>query len=86
VKEGRIEEAKKFLLAAGNSKGSPTMDSFGPNMSLAKDLLEKGEKDVVLEYFELCRKFWKTDHGKLDEWSKQVKADQIPHFGANLVY
>jgi len=28
-------------------------------MTLAKDLLEKGERDVVLEYFMLCRKFWK---------------------------
>jgi hypothetical protein len=86
VKEGRIEDAKKFLLAAGSSKGSPQMDSFGPNMSLAKDLLEKGERDTVLQYFELCRRFWETDHGKLDDWTQQVKAGKIPHFGANLVY
>ena len=39
--EGRIEEAKRHLLAAGRSSGSPVLGSFGPNMSLAKDLLEK---------------------------------------------
>jgi hypothetical protein len=84
--DGRIEEAKQFLLASANSRGSPQMNSFGPNMSLAKDLLEKGEKDVVLQYFELCRKFWDMHRGDLDEWSKEVKAGKIPHFGANLVY
>ncbi|HSY09841.1 MAG TPA: hypothetical protein VK840_02895 [Candidatus Dormibacteraeota bacterium] len=86
VKNGQIEDAKKYLIEAGKSPGSPTMNSFGPNMSLAKDLLEKGERDTVLQYFDLCRKFWKMDYGKLDEWSKDVKAGQIPDFGANLVY
>jgi tetratricopeptide (TPR) repeat protein len=86
VKAGQIEEAKKYLLEAGKSPGSPQMNSFGPNMSLAKDLLEKGERDTVLQYFDECRKFWESDYGKLDEWSKEVKAGRIPHFGANLVY
>lgn len=86
LREGHIEEAKKYLLESGKSRGSPQMDSFGPNMSLAKDLLEKGEKEVVLQYFELCRKFWENDYGQLDIWAAEVKADKIPDFGANLVY
>jgi len=86
VRDGRIEEAKKYLLEAGKSPGSPQMDSFGPNMSLAKDLLQKGERDTVLEYFELCRKFWTMDYGKLNQWSDEVKAGKIPEFGANLIY
>lgn len=86
VREGRMEDAKRCLLEAGKSPGSPQMDSFGPNMSLAKDLLEKGEKEVVLDYFESCREFWKMDNGRLDEWSQQVKEGKTPNFGANLVY
>ncbi len=86
VKAGRIDDAKRLLLEAGKSPGSPQMNSFGPNMSLAKDLLEKGERDVVVEYFELCRKFWKMDNGRLDQWSQQAKAGKVPDFGANLVY
>ena len=84
VQEGRIEDAKRHLLEAGKSPGSPQMNSFGPNMSLAKDLLEKGERQVVLDYFALCRKFW--NQGRLDEWSQQVKEGKIPDFGANLSY
>jgi hypothetical protein len=86
LRDGHIQEAGQYLLAAGRSPRSPQMDSFGPNMSLAKDLLEKGQRDVVLQYFGLCRKFWSMDYGKLDEWSNDVKAGNIPSFGANLVY
>jgi hypothetical protein len=62
------------------------MNSFGPNVSLAKDLLEKGERDAVIQYLELCRKFWKLDNGRLDQWIKEIKAGKVPQFGANLVY
>ena len=86
VDEGRIEDAKRLLLAAGKSSGSPVLGSFGPNMSLAKDLLEKGEQETVLQYFEMCRKFWSSGGGKLDEWTKDVQAGRIPDFGANLIY
>jgi len=86
VSEGRIDDGKRCLLAAGDSPGSPQMDSFGPNMSLAKDLLAKGERDAVLDYFERCRKFWSSDWGKLDAWTKDVRAGRVPDFGANLVY
>ncbi|HEV2716016.1 MAG TPA: hypothetical protein VGU64_12190 [Terriglobales bacterium] len=86
VREGHLDDAKRYLLEAGKSPGSPQMDTFGPNMSLAKDLLEKGEQQVVLEHFELCRKFWKMHDGQLDKWSREVKDGKIPDFGANLVY
>jgi tetratricopeptide (TPR) repeat protein len=85
VREGRIEDAKRFLIEAGKSPGSPQLDSFGPDMGLAKDLLEKGERDTVLEYFQLCRKFWEVGRrGKLDQWTKDVKAGKMPDFGLNL--
>lgn len=86
VHEGRIDDAKHYLIEAGKSPGSPQMDSFGPNMSLAKDLLKKGEKDVVLEYFKLCRNFWKMGKEDLDQWTLDVKVGKIPDFRANLVY
>lgn len=86
LKDGDIPAAKKHLLAAGASPGSPQMDSFGPNMSLAKDLLKKGEKEVVLQYFKLCRKFWEMGHANLDRWSKEVEEGKVPSFGANLSY
>ena len=86
VAEGRMIEAKQYLIEAGRTPGSPQINSFGPNMSLAKDLLEKGERDVVIQYFEFCRKFWKLDRGNLDRWSQEAKSGKVPDFGANLLY
>ena len=80
VREGRMEDAKKHLLADGKSRGSPQMDTFGPNLSLAKDILEKGERETVLQYFELCRKFWKMFGGntvKSDRDGRAVKHGAI---------
>ena len=86
LSDGKTDEAKQCLIAAGKSPGSPQMNSFGPNMTLAKALLEKGEKEVVLQYFTLCSKFWKRHSGKLKEWSELVKQGKMPYFGANLLY
>lgn len=47
--EGNIKKVKSRLLAAGKTTGSPQLDSFGPNLVLAKDLLERGERNVVLK-------------------------------------
>ena len=62
--------------------------SFGPTMVLAKELLEEGEKDVVLQYFDLCEKFWiagpANPGNKLKEWREVVKAGGVPDFGMNL--
>jgi tetratricopeptide (TPR) repeat protein len=84
--EGRVADAVTFLRAAGETPGSPQLNSFGPNMTLAKDLLERGERDAVLAYFEACRVFWKMGGGRLDAWTREVRAGTIPNFGANLRY
>lgn len=86
LQEGDVEKSKAYLLKSAETDGSPQMNSFGPNMSLAKDLLEKGERDVVLQYFEMCGKFWKRDRGQIKKWTDTVNAGKIPDFGANLDY
>jgi hypothetical protein len=55
-------------------------------MSLAKDLLEKGERAAVLDFFVRCRSFWNMGQTKLDQWTAMVKGGGMPEFGANLVY
>lgn len=81
---GKIDEAKRRLLASADIKGSPQLNSFGPDMGLAKALLDKGERETVLEYFQRCRAFWKSGGERLDRWTKEVEAGRIPDFGGNL--
>lgn len=85
-RDHNVALAKKYLAASGQTPGSPTLNSFGPNMSLAKDLLTAGERDAVIEFFAACRKFWTMDLGELDQWTAAVKSGGIPDFGPNLLY
>jgi tetratricopeptide (TPR) repeat protein len=86
LQRGDIAGAKEHLLAAGETPGSPQLDSFGPNMTLAKELLEKGERDTVLTYLQSCAKFWKMAGDRLQAWSATIKGGGTPDFGANLYY
>jgi len=86
VREGNIEAAKAYLVKAGRTPGSPNLNSFGPNVSLAKDLLEKGETEIVIAYFQACKTFWEMDRGRLDAWIALAREGKIPYFGANLDY
>jgi hypothetical protein len=86
LKAGDSATARQRLLAAGHSPGSPQMNSFGPNMTLAQELLAAGEKETFLAYLELCRKFWTMEGGRLNRWKKDVEENRPPDFGANLVF
>ena len=84
-----VAKAKSALLTAGQTPGSRVLKSFGPDMTLAKELLEVGERDTVLQFFEECRSFWTINSGAgaLDAWTAVVKGCcRLPKFGANLSY
>lgn len=55
-------------------------------MALAKALLEEGEREVVLAYFELCRAFWQLGDEKLAYWTAVIRRGEIPNFRAHLDY
>lgn len=88
LKNDDIQSAKTYLIKAGKTPGSPQLNSFGPNMVLAKELLEKGEKETVIEYINLTKKFWRwiMSWWKIRKWKKAIKKGLIPDFGANLIY
>lgn len=81
---GDIDSAKDYLEKAGNSPGSPQLGSFGPNMQLAKRLLSVGEYEAVLNYFNLCEKFWKSGSEWLRVWRKKVSNQKVPNFYMHL--
>jgi len=81
-----LEKTQQYLLKAGKTPGSPQLNSFGPNMALAKELLERNEKEIVIQYFELCGIFWKTGQDKLNKWTTLAKEGNVPDFRANLSY
>lgn len=89
LKEGNVAAAKDYFLKAGQTPGSPQLNTFGPNMMLAKELLELGEKDVVLEYMDLCTRFWQAQLREMAgfySWQQQIINGEIPDFKGNLMY
>jgi hypothetical protein len=92
LREGKLADAKAYLLKAGATSGSPQLNSFGPQMPLARELLEKGEKETVLQYLDLVSKFWASDNeesalGKqvgqehaalIAEWKREITEDKTP--------
>jgi tetratricopeptide (TPR) repeat protein len=79
---GDTETAKMHLALAGNTPGSPQLNSFGPSMDLARELAGIGETSSVVSYLEACKTFWDEDcqHGFLAKWIEEIKQGQIPDF------
>ncbi len=82
--DGDVEEAGSRLLAAGRTEGSATLKSFGPDMALAKALLDQGERQTVVRYLELCLDFWESGQDSLRDWIALVEAGRTPDFSRNL--
>ena len=78
LEQGNVQEAASHLLLAGTTPGSPTLNSFGPDFALAKQLLEAGERETVLQYFDQCARFWKSGQEELREWTTLVRAGGMP--------
>lgn len=63
LRENKPEMARTFLRAAGQSPGSPQLLSFGPDLVLARELLEHGEKEdreAVLAFLTDISRYWNT--------------------------
>lgn len=80
LRSGDAKLATSELIASGEVRGSPQLNSFGPSMRLARELLKVGERDGVLVYFGLCRKFWKMGQRWIDIWEKKVTRGVVPKF------
>lgn len=82
LKKGDIEAAKKHLSLAGDTPGSPQLNSFGPNFSLAEELFAVGAVENVVDFLEACKKFWSADCecGALERGIGQIRSGEIPNF------
>ena len=76
-----LRGAERHLLESGRTPGSPQLNSFGPNMILADRLLERGADRTVLEFLDLCGKFWASGKDRLARWSQDIRGGKRPEFG-----
>lgn len=86
LKSGEMDKAKRHLLESAKMSGSPCLCTGGPNMTLAKELLELDERGVVIEFLRLCTSFWETSDHRAEQWIYAIEQGQKPDFGPNLAY
>ena len=78
LKEGDVEKARTYLLASAQSTGSPQLDTFGPSLKLANELLIAGEEEAVVSYLDSISGFWDMDNGCVKRWINQIENHQTP--------
>jgi hypothetical protein len=85
LRSGDVPGAKQYLLDSSKSESEKDMVLAGPSMVLAKELLEQGERDVVLQYLDNCLLLWPRGESVLELWIGEIKNGRMPKFG-NLAF
>jgi hypothetical protein len=70
---GGAAEAKEHLLASVKPPASIANPTLRPNMQLAQEILDAGDKDAVLAFLEASRTLWPFDQGRIDHMINFVK-------------
>jgi hypothetical protein len=96
LRQGRKSEAVVHLYAAGETPGSPQLNSFGPSLLLARELARAAEYKAASDYLASIKRFWKakdmsfvgvlmpafTDPDPLSTWISELDKGRVPDFGA----
>ena len=86
LKNGDIDAASNYLLKAGKSTGSPQLNTFGPELDLANELLQLGKIDAVKSYLKDIKTFWEMNNGQVDAWLAEIEKGgrpQLDRFSGN---
>lgn len=58
LRKSDLQQAKVYLIKSIEVPASPQLSTFGPSYILAKELLELGEKEIVLSYLDMVFNIW----------------------------
>lgn len=78
LKSGDVKEASDYLLKAGKSTGSPQLNTFGPKLDLANELLKIDQTEPVIIYLQEIKLFWEMNNGQVDAWLAEIEKGQKP--------
>jgi tetratricopeptide (TPR) repeat protein len=81
LRSGDLTSAKQYLLDSSGPESGKEMSLSGPTMVLAKELLEQGEHDAVLQYLQNCLQLWPRGGDVLQIWIADIQHGKMPNFG-----
>jgi hypothetical protein len=85
LKLNDIATAVEQLQASAQIPSSAVLHSFGPQMWLAKALLENSETQAVIDFLNQCGSFWTRGTLWIEVWQKKILKGRIPNFSSNLL-
>lgn len=68
-----LQGAKDYLLKAAETPGGGILSTVGPRMLLAQALLDRGEREVVIEYLQKIKAWWRGGSVQLDQWVADIR-------------
>lgn len=75
---GESASAAAHLRAASEVRGSPQLNTFGPDLELASQLLAIGQRDAVTHYIDGCKRFWESGASSLEKWTLAIDRGETP--------
>ena len=85
LRSGDLTGARQYLLDSAGPAAAKDIAISGPSLVLAKELLDRGERDSVLQYLENCLTLWPRGQSALQIWIADIERGKVPNFG-NLQY
>jgi tetratricopeptide (TPR) repeat protein len=76
-----ITSAKRYLLDSADSGAARDIALSGPILVLAKELIERGEREAVLQYLQGCLTLWPRGEAILRIWIAEIQEGKRPNFG-----
>jgi hypothetical protein len=74
-----VDRARVHMILAGEAGVTGMVPLVRPDMRLARDLLARGELDVVIRYLTLCQAL--RERVPVDDWIAEIRAGRIPDLG-----
>jgi hypothetical protein len=75
-----VTNAKRYLLEAAATPGARTIEQNGLDVSVARVLFDRGERDTVLEYLHRGRELWPQGGPIIERWEAAIRAGRRPNF------
>ncbi len=82
---GDTAAAGRHLLQAAAAPGTPAIQQNGPDTTVARLLLQRGERDMVVEYLRRCRNLWPQGVPLLNRWETAIRAGRQPNFNNRVI-
>src|SRR5207253_1306425 len=75
-----LAASKRYLMEAAATTGAKSIEQNGLDTSVVRNLLQRGERDIVLEYLNRGRTLWPQGVQFITRWEGQIKAGRMPNF------